>query len=366
MNTSGTVVSNITTIPDNGNHPNFILKSVLPGYDKKIYPKLYKVTSTSELEIILGNVNENHFLMEFYANENELAENHLKVYRHLSILYPPSLETIPLGAYTRITEANLTNNSTYNESTFELAPEHKLKYITSDGRIDTPKLAEGDWVEMADGTFKTAEDLQVGDLVRTINIPNPTNADVVDENVNYKIDYDEFMNETTYTTNKITAKVKMNKLTDKIKLTFTDNTDWYDTRNSYYLCLKNNEIRFLSLNLKEKAIDTFIEVGTEVILIDTSSPELKIVKKEVASIEATTEMFNGWAITIENRHLFLTKTGDENASNSSYVSIEHNLLDCYQSFTRCFYTPGYCGKSLTCCGYSGICRNWCYQCGYKV
>jgi hypothetical protein len=365
MDALGTVVSNITTIPDNGNHPNFILKAIYPGYDKKVYPKLYKVTSVAELETVLQNVNENYFLMEFYVNENELAQNHLKVYRHLSILYPPSLEAIPLGAYTRITEANLTDINTYDSVTFELEAGEKLKYITSDTHMDSPKLADGDSVEMADGTFKSAEDLQVGDLVRTINIPNPTGADVVDENVNYKINYDEFVSGTTYSVNKITAKVRMDKLTDKIKITFTDGTEWYDTRNSYYLCLENNEIRFLAMNLRETSVETFITVGTQVVLIDTTSIELKTVVKEVASIQATTEMFNGWGITVEDRHLFLTKTGDENTGNASYVSIEHNLVPCYFAFSSCFYTPPYCGKSQTCCGQSGTCRSYCFQCPQK-
>ena len=365
-NTSGTIESNINTIPDNGNHPNFILKSILPGYDKKVYPKLYKVTSQSELDTVLENVNENYFLMEFYLNENELAHSHLKVYRYLSISYPPSLNTIPLGAYTRITEANLMNTSTYDESTFELKSEHRLQYITSDAGIDRPKLADGDSVEMADGSFKSAEDLQVGDLVRTLIIPNPTGADVVDESVNYRISYDEFVAGTTYSANRITAKARMNKLTDKIRITFTDGTEWYDTRSSYYLCLKNNEVRFLAMNLRDTSVETFIQVGTEVILVDTTSVELQTIIKTVASIEATTEMFNGWSITVEEEHLFLTKTGDENTGNSSYASIEHNLLDCYQSISYCFTSPT-CGKNLYCCGQDGVCRSFCYQCpGIKV
>ena len=51
MDEAGTLVNNITSILDNGNQPNFILKSVLPLYDKDIYPKLYKVSNQAELEI---------------------------------------------------------------------------------------------------------------------------------------------------------------------------------------------------------------------------------------------------------------------------------------------------------------------------
>jgi hypothetical protein len=360
MDNLGSLVNNITSIPDNGNHPNFILKCVYPSYDKNEYPKLYKVTSQEELDTVLGNVNRDYFLMEFYINESELSLGNLRVYRNLSILYPPSLLNIPFGAYTRITQASLNDTNNYDPSTFVLNDGDKLKYLTSDTMIPTPKLADGDLVEMFDGTFKTAEDLEIGDLVKTIDIPNPTDANIVEENVNFKIDYQDFLDQTTYSSNRITNKKRINRLIDKVKITFTDGSSWYDTRNSHYLAVKNGEVRFLTMNGSSKIEDDFIEVGCEIILIDTSSETLKIEKKEVASIESLKELFTGWAITVEREHLFLTKS-DSNAGNTSYVAIEHNAFYCYTSFSTCFNYPP-CGKGWTCCGTNGVCANACFRC----
>jgi hypothetical protein len=360
MDSLGTLVNNITSIPDNGNHPNFILKCVYPNYDKNDYPKLYRVTSQEELNTVLGNVDKDYFLMEFHINESKLSSGNLMVYRNLSILYPPSLLNIPFGAYTRITQANLNDTNVYDPTTFVLNDRDKLKYLTSDAMFLTPKLADGDLVEMEDGTFKTAEDLQIGDIVKTIDIPNPTNANIIEENVDFKINYDDFLAQTTYSSNRITDKKRINRLIDKIKITFTDGTSWYDTRNSHYLGIKNGDVRFLTMSLLSKPNDTFVEPGCQIILIDTSSEELKIETKEVATVEVQKEMFNGWSLTVEREHLFLTKS-DLNTGNTSYVAIEHNFLSCYTSFTTCFNYPP-CGKGATCCGASGQCKTYCFQC----
>ena len=84
------LVNNITMIPDNGNHPNFILKPKQPYYDKNEYPKLYKVTNEAELDVILQNVNKDYFLMTYYCNTTKLCKEHLYVIRSFNLLIPPN------------------------------------------------------------------------------------------------------------------------------------------------------------------------------------------------------------------------------------------------------------------------------------
>ena len=98
------LVSNITTINDNGEHPNFILKSRYPGYDKDVYPKFFKVTTQEELNVILENVTSDYFLMENYCNTTNNFEGHVKVIRSLNMLYPTTLESIQIGQYTKFNE----------------------------------------------------------------------------------------------------------------------------------------------------------------------------------------------------------------------------------------------------------------------
>lgn len=343
INDFGVLVNNITTIPDNGTHPNFILKSTIPRYNTSFYPKFFRVTNQSELDVVLQNVDSTHFLMEYHYNPNKLYENHVQVFRSLNILFPPDLNSIPIGQYTKLTERCVSENNTYDPVTFELSSNDRIEYITSDGYITQPKLIDTDKVEMADGTFKTALELAEGDIIKSVIIPNPEGIDLYYDLVNYKIPYEEFVTGTTYTTNVVTEKWRVDKMVEYVKLTFTDGTDWEDTSNSNYLICRDNMVIFAQL--KTGVESNILKEGDEVILIDTSNPLIvQSIKKTVEKIEVTKVIFSGWEIVVEEQHVFLTQTSD----NTSYATIEHNPAFC--SSPDCSHKG--CGTQFCC---NGIC-----------
>ena len=347
------VVSNITSIPDNGVHPNFILKAVLPQYDEELYPKLFKVSNQTELDaVIAANVTRDYFLMEFNIDTNSLLEDHLVMYRTLNLLFPPNLESIKLGAYTKASQFKLPVNPTYNETTFEIDEEFKFSYIIGKKRFDgLPKLEDTDLVELADGTFKTALDLQIGDELKTIDID--TNGQIVspvDEEANFNITFDALQSGSSYSTNVVLGKQYVSTYCVKTFLTFADGTDWEDMGSSSYLVLRNNEVRFVRIE--------DLEIGDEVILIDSSNNELNFVKKTVANKTRAKGFFDGWYISVSRTHYFLTKTGSD--SNQSYVAIEHNI-GC-QSKGCPPYQPGWvngCCPTSQCCKTQNLCQYYC-------
>jgi hypothetical protein len=353
------MINTITDIIDNNGHPNFILKHRNPDYDKSIYPKLYKVSTQEELGVVLQNVTTDYFLMPFYYNESNLFQNRIKVFRGLTLLYPPSLESILLGGYTTFCNGDTSEMPEFDNTTFEILT-FKNNYTSVDNGFVKPKLEDSDLVQMADGSFKTALDLQVGDAVRTITIPNPYDANNLLELVNYQISFEELTSGTTYSSNEVTAKVRRTVWTKTKKIVFTDNSEWEDTEGSRYLGYRNNEVRFLGLDdlITE---DGRLQVGDEVILLDGDVEETPtFVKKTVQSIETITGFFGGWVISIDEERLFLTKSPD---TNSSFVAIEHNVgcnngFGCWNSF--------YCPKfSPYCCGPNATCVVGCYACDQK-
>jgi hypothetical protein len=347
LNESNEIISNITTINDNGGHPNFILKAVLPQYDKNEYPKFYKVANQQELNTLISNVvTTDYFLMEFHFNSNELIENHIKVFRSLNILFPPNLESISLGGYTRVCDDMVANSSTFDEITYELLSNRK-KYISADYELKKPKLLATDLVQMVDGTYKLASDLIVGDMIKTIDIPNPFDVENYMDTVNYKITLDELQDGTIYTSNMITHINTVNALSNIVKFTFTDGSDWFDNLGSKYLSIRNNEARFLRLADPSNNSEFSIKIGDSILLLDTSNTETPIfVSKEIASIEQLHEFFGGYEITVENARLFLTKSDVD--SDKSYVSIEHNSgQSCESPYGWC-HTPGSCFKGEYC------------------
>jgi hypothetical protein len=307
--------------------------------------------------------------MEFLYNPNELIENHIKVFRGLNILFPPNLESISIGGYTRVCDDDILTISTYDETTFELIGD-RYKYISGDYNVRLPKLLKDDLVEMADGSFKVAEYLVVGDSIKTIDIPNPFDIENVNELINYKISLSELQSGTTYSTNTITYIKKLNTLSHTIKLTFTDGSNWFDNIGSKYLSIRNNEVRFLHLSLSHPAGEVELQLGDSVILIDTTNPETPtFITKEISNVEAITQFFGGYEITVANAHLFLTKSNTD--VNSSYVSIEHNLVPCNSNDFGCvlggdciktWYCVHYYGAGIPgpCAGYGDcVCNDWC-------
>jgi hypothetical protein len=240
------LVNNISTINDNGIHPNFILKSRLPGYNVESFPKFFKVTNQTELdEVISQNVTSDYFLMENYANDEKVWNNHLKVIRSLNLLYPPSLQSIQLGQYTKINHNSLQESVTYNTDTFELDSTFRESYLTNLSVEYLPKLLDTDMVEMEDGTFKTAVDLQVGDIIKTIDLPEETSTQTSSTEYSYSgLTYETLASNTTYSTNEVTHKKRVNRLSILVKLTFEDGSDWEDTVGSSYLVDVDGVIQF--------------------------------------------------------------------------------------------------------------------------
>lgn len=313
---SNEIINNITFINDNGIHPNFILKSSLSGYDKSLYPKLYKFDNLNDVADFLQTIPDGYYLTHYHFNASKTYENHCVVYRSLNILYPSNLQSIPIGGYRKITNQILDNSISYNETTKELLNQYNEIYVTKNATFSEPKLSDGDMVQMADGSFKTVENLVVGDLIRTITIPNLNNENIQNERVNFRINMDEFISGTTYSTNEITAKKRIDKIGNIVQLNFTDGTNWYDLEYSPYLIYRNQEIRFVPINA--------LENGDIVILVNTSTEEISVVEKTIQSIEFERRIFSGWTISVANDYLFLTKTAEEN-SNESFVAIEHNV-----------------------------------------
>lgn len=349
---TNTLINNITTFVDNGNHPNFIVKAVEPFYNQNDFPKYYKITNQTELNNVLSTLTSDYFLMSCHLNLNKLYNDHIQVYRSYNLLFPPNLDSITIGQYRRFTAKKLDEFSTFDVNG-ELSHIDRIKYLTDDSQFSAPKLLDTDRVEMADGTFKTPVDLVVGEYLKTIDIPNPNNVDISTQSIYYNISYDQFLSGVTYSTNRLLDKQRVDKLVYYTTLTFTDGTTWEDTENSSYLVSRNNMVMFVKLY--KNNLDTCIKVGDNVILLDTTSQAVSAVLKEVSGIDVRKEFFGGWVLTVERQHLFLTQTNN----NTNYVTIEHNL----NCFSYCFQCENCnCGKGKLCCDvysdpYNQLCVN---------
>jgi hypothetical protein len=262
-------------------------------------------------------------------------------------LYPPTLESIQIGQYTKLNQNIFFNEVIYDSETYEVASEYRDSYVTTINNRWLPKLLDTDLVEMADGTFKTAVELQINDLIKTIDIPNPNGTDNSSYTTNFAITYETLVSGTTYSTNKITNLRRINLLSYINQLTFDDDSTWEDTGVSSYLIERNNEVQF------ENLFD--VQIGDVVLLLNTTEGLVDFVRKTVTSNIQIKKVFSGWFISVENAHLFLTKTSSTN--NESFVSIEHNGPSCPPYSCPCPATCSSCPKAEPYCAWPGpYCR----------
>lgn len=354
---TNTLINTITTLVDNGNHPNFILKYRYPTYDKKVYPKLFKATTQEQLNTIIeDNVTSDYFLTPFYLNESKLYQGNITVTRVLSLLIPPDLTSITLGSYTKPSDLSILGlTPTYNSSTFELNQEFRGAYLVQGNNFTSPKLSDDDFIEMADGTFKSAQDLQIGDEILTIDIPNPNNVNLIDEFADFHIDYNTLVSGSSYSINRVINKIRVNRLAEILKITFTDSTDWYDTANSSYLTDVDGDIKYTELKKLTK--------GDNLVLVNSNNTSsVDYVQKTIDTIEIVKEMFSGWDITVERQHMFLTISQpellatDPSQRPTSYVAIEHNFTPCTFYFSCIPFYPQ-CPKNAPSCD-AGACRSY--------
>ena len=348
---SSTLVSSITEIKDNGVHPNFILKSRFPGYDTNVYPKLFKVSNQAELDtVIANNVNANYFLMEFYVNEENTWNGHQKIIRSLNLLTPPNLESIQIGQYTKVNPNFILDTVTYDPTTFQIDDSHRDSYVSVVNNSALPKVLDVDLIELADGTFKLPVDLVVGDMLKTVDIPNPNNVDTANPNADYGITYEELVSGTTYSVKPLLSKKQINTFVMLATVLFEDGDTWTDAEGANYLVNKNNNIQFVSLGN--------LVAGDVILLLNTASETVEYIPKTVVSFTTTKEVFSGWEIAVEVPHVFLTKnplsTEGDTHSYVEYVAIVHNQF-CPAGCTSCMNCLS-CAKPFIYC-HGNTCTN---------
>lgn len=163
-----------TTIPDNGNHPNFIIKERYPTTNYINYPKVYKITTEGELNTIKNGLTNNETLQEYICNTNDLLDGKLKTYRHLTILYGSDLSMLNVfDTFVHTNRLPLSNDVDYDDTTNELSIWERPKYLQKTGRETTGVIytgSENDRIQKSDGSLTQLKDVRILDSLSTVEL----------------------------------------------------------------------------------------------------------------------------------------------------------------------------------------------------
>ena len=334
-NIDGEITSTITDIVNNGNHPNFLLKSTLPAYNASDYPKLLKITELSQINDILTQSITGFYIVPFYFNNNKLYNDHIQVLRSFDILYLPNLEALNVGA----TRKFCLNTISSEESQFTgvyLDEPFRTKYLTDVAKFEGPKVLATDKIIMADGTIKLASEIAKGDMIKSMTIEGLPSDIYQTDLSSWTGSYSSLLSNSNFVDTEILSINQVNKLTYTTTLTFTDGTIWSDAANSTILVKQENDvITFRSL--------ASLLPGMEVIFYDLLDGQLDTpcdtILKTVQSIENNSEWFSGYEIDVLGTDIFFTVNNDNpnhlNLSSVSHNCPKHTCHPYYQSYS-CF------------------------------
>jgi len=185
-----------TELRDNGNHPNYCIKKRITPADNKVYPILYKINTLDQLEEIKSNLEVDEYIQEYIFNSDDVLDNRISFYRSVDMIYGSNLDALNLTIYQKSTLLEYTTNCDYTDNNVVESwdrPKYLPKYTNSNSDISVRIDAdENTKILLSDNTIKVAKDLQIGDIVSSINF---TELNVSESNYgNWSSNFNDFVN----------------------------------------------------------------------------------------------------------------------------------------------------------------------------
>jgi hypothetical protein len=334
----------VTSIVDNGEAPNLIVKPRYPDYSQELYPELHKLTSNAELETLKSQIPTNHLLQEFIYDEDNLVEGRYSIIRSIDIIYGSELDVINMGGYKQSTviPIDFCETELIGETT-KLNQKSRYKYITKEvgNYLKNDYHTDEDSVILDyTGSLLDVDSIKLGDYVRSI--------DFVDFKDNHAANFDERLttfgwdstlqqsNETlTQMSSSLSTIISSSVDTIYVRITLEDGKSWVDSPSCTYYIQESG-----SLNTRFEKVNKMY-VGDKLIITDADTNELTTV--EISGLEMEHAQKVIYTLDFEPSDLFLVDIGD------GLYSVMHN--SCWCPWVYCGY---YC-SSLYCpfCDFGG-------------
>jgi hypothetical protein len=343
-----------TTIRDNGVHPNFLVKKRFTPADNRTFPKVLKVNTIEELEVIKQSLDTEEYLQEYIYNPNDLIDNRVKFYRSVDLIYGSNLDVLNLWCVEHGNSFEIDSTCDYDDNNLVQhweRPKYIYKFINHGDKDPHLSGDENTKVLMQDNSKTNLSTLQPGSVIKTISIPNlPVNE--LDYNMNsWSSSYDDFINNyQSDTATLISKNLQENWVGFFYEVETTDGIIFSDVSQAAVLCkvLESGSTDNYIVKFKTYA---GLETTDILLLVDTETST--IVDKSINSINISYGMIDVYTTDFEQIDVFLTM---EESDNSKWGIMTHNYTyDCFELF---YYPTCYdCGNgSYGQKGAAGCCR----------
>jgi hypothetical protein len=359
-----------TTIRDNGNHPNFLVKKRYTPDDNRTFPKVLKITTVAELETLKESLDSEEYLQEYIYNPNDLIDNRAKFYRSVDLIYGSNLDILNLWCVEHGNSFAIDSICDYDDNNmvqYWERPKYIYKFINAGDKDPHLSGDENTKVLMQDGSKVNLSTLQPGSIIKTISIPNlPVNE--LDYAINdWSSSYDDFINNYQTDTATLQSKnVQENWIGFFYEIETTDGIIFSDVSQASVLCKTLVSGSTDNYIVKFKTYSGLQPTDT-LLLVDTQTST--IVDKSIDNISISYGMIDVYTTDFEQIDVFLTMEESENSRwgimthNYTYDCIElYYYATCYACSTGNYGTGSQAGRCCRCSGQYNPCIAGFFSC----
>ena len=333
INDSELGIDNIgTTLRNNGNHPNYLVKKRYTPADNRVFPKVLKITTLEQLETIKESLEVDEYIQEYIYNPNDLLDNRIKHYRSVDLLYGSSLEVLNLWCVEFANSFEIDDICDYNDNNeiqYWERPKYVYKFLNA-GEKD-PHLSgdENTKVLMEDGSKATISSLQPNSVIKTISIPNLPINELDYTTGNWSSSYSEFVENYSTTTAELKSKrVQENWVGFFCEFETTDGVIFSDVGHAAILCKVLESGSTDNYVVKFKTYEELNSTEDTILLYDTETST--IVEKNIDTITYSYGMIDVYTTDFEQIDVFLTM---EESENARFGIMTHNYtFDCRYTY----------------------------------
>jgi hypothetical protein len=163
---------NLTSLSDNGPHPNIIVKKILPDFYKTRYPEFINLDSVESLETIKSALSGGLIMQDFQYNQTGLQDGQICDVIRVWILLLQDAETIiDLGGHLTKNPLPLDANAiTYSGSVLD--NKWRSMYFSNPKVITKGVPADYDVIKIVDGVeiVTNLYDISVGDVIKSVKL----------------------------------------------------------------------------------------------------------------------------------------------------------------------------------------------------
>ena len=304
-----------TNIRDNGAHPNFIVKERFPTTNYGIYPKVYKITTTEELEELKLNLPQNTLLQEYIVNVDNALLNKQVTYRTIDILYGDTLSILNLFQPFEQTNAcplsisvdyDDNNEIQYWERPIYLQKHHDATIYNQRYHLDDNSL-----IYKSDGTFVNGTNIQIGDDVKSTKLPGLSDTGVT---TSWSASTENVLTGSTIGLSKVKNIFKYeNRLIWIRRIELEGGIMFSDVPNSTIAVDTSGTTKYKKYQ--------FLEIGDGVILYDTVTDSF--IKKDIIDIKFQFTKQNVSTLDIEDIDNYMVV--EEGSEVPRFLSIQSNI-----------------------------------------